>query len=539
MTTTVVDRVRGAVSSLALKAPVKAATTAAITLSGLQTLDGVSCVEEDRVLVKNQADAKENGIYIVSATTWDRAPDFDGARDVVQGTRVYIASGTAYTGMEATLTTENPVIGITNIEFTLLKILDESISAYVEIVADNIADLNTCSDNIATIIAAPTEAAAAATSAENAATSELNAAASALSAQVAEIDWKNAWSAGTYYARDAVAHNGSSWIVKTTSASTVQEPSLGASDWELLASKGTDGAGTGDVVSTVTASIDGEIVLFNSTTGKSVKRGNTLSGIAKLTSGVVSAATSGTDYSAGTSALATGILKSTTSTGALSIATSADIPNPTTTRGDIIYRNATGWTRLAAGTAGYVLTMGAADPAWAAPAIQGSRVLIATKEASASASITFTEFTSSYDIYEILWIGHLAATTDTYLNMHFSVDGGSNWLASGIYWDCYGVAVTASGNNAAVMTLMDTGSYKQTNSAGYLGSGTATIMNINSTSAVNVIGANVYWNNTSNIQRVSFGGSVKTTGAINAIKFQESSGNIASGKFYLYGVRTS
>jgi hypothetical protein len=43
-------------------------------------------------------------------------------------------------------------------------------------------------------------------------------------------------------------------------------------------------------------------------------------------SGVVSAGTSGTDYSLGTSALATGILKSTTATGALTIAVAADFP---------------------------------------------------------------------------------------------------------------------------------------------------------------------------------------------------------------------
>jgi hypothetical protein len=47
-----------------------------------------------------------------------------------------------------------------------------------------------------------------------------------------------------------------------------------------------------------------------------------LSGIVKATTGVLSAATSGTDYAPGTAALATGIVKSTTSTGALSIAAS-------------------------------------------------------------------------------------------------------------------------------------------------------------------------------------------------------------------------
>lgn len=58
--------------------------------------------------------------------------------------------------------------------------------------------------------------------------------------------------------------------------------------------KGADGAGTGDVNGPA-ASIDSEVALFNSTTGKLIKRAS-ISGLAKLTSGVLSAAAAGTDY---------------------------------------------------------------------------------------------------------------------------------------------------------------------------------------------------------------------------------------------------
>lgn len=58
--------------------------------------------------------------------------------------------------------------------------------------------------------------------------------------------------------------------------------------------KGADGAGTGDVVGP-SSSVDSEIALFSSTTGKLIKRAS-ISGLAKLTSGVLSAATAGTDY---------------------------------------------------------------------------------------------------------------------------------------------------------------------------------------------------------------------------------------------------
>lgn len=88
------DRINGLSTSVAVKAPVKAATTANITLSAEQTIDGISCVDGNRVLVKNQTDTRENGIYYVSTGTWTRAEDFDGSRDVVTGTTVFIVSGT-------------------------------------------------------------------------------------------------------------------------------------------------------------------------------------------------------------------------------------------------------------------------------------------------------------------------------------------------------------------------------------------------------------------------------------------------------------
>src|SRR3546814_9591335 len=66
---------------------------------------GVAVVDGDRVLVKDQTSGVENGIYVVRATAWERARDFDGARDTVQGTRVFIVSGALGAGKEAKVTT--------------------------------------------------------------------------------------------------------------------------------------------------------------------------------------------------------------------------------------------------------------------------------------------------------------------------------------------------------------------------------------------------------------------------------------------------
>lgn len=60
----------------------RAATTGNITLSGVQTIDGVSVVAGDRVLVKNQTTSSQNGIYNVSASAWARAVDGDLSSEI-------------------------------------------------------------------------------------------------------------------------------------------------------------------------------------------------------------------------------------------------------------------------------------------------------------------------------------------------------------------------------------------------------------------------------------------------------------------------
>jgi phage-related tail fiber protein len=65
------------------KASCVAASTANIaTLSGLLTIDGVTLSSGDRVLVKNQTAAENNGIYIASASAWSRSPDMDSWAEV-------------------------------------------------------------------------------------------------------------------------------------------------------------------------------------------------------------------------------------------------------------------------------------------------------------------------------------------------------------------------------------------------------------------------------------------------------------------------
>jgi hypothetical protein len=65
------------------KASVVAATTANITLSGAQTIDGISIVAGDRVLVKDQSTASANGIYLCATGSWTRTTDADTYAELV------------------------------------------------------------------------------------------------------------------------------------------------------------------------------------------------------------------------------------------------------------------------------------------------------------------------------------------------------------------------------------------------------------------------------------------------------------------------
>lgn len=111
---------------------------------------------------------------------------------------------------------------------------------------------------------------------------------------------RGAWSSGANYAvNDVVSLSGSSYLA--IQAGTNQDPATQTAYWLVLAAKGDTGSGD---VTGPSSSVDNEIALFDSTTGKIIKRAST-TGILKGTSGVLSAATAGTDYVAPGGALGT------------------------------------------------------------------------------------------------------------------------------------------------------------------------------------------------------------------------------------------
>lgn len=103
---------------LDVKASCVAATTANITLSGPQTIDGVSVIAGDRVLVKNQTAAAENGIYVAAGSTWSRSSDCD-TWDSLRGAFTFVEKGTTYadTGWVCTIDAGG-TLGVTDVTWS-------------------------------------------------------------------------------------------------------------------------------------------------------------------------------------------------------------------------------------------------------------------------------------------------------------------------------------------------------------------------------------------------------------------------------------
>ena len=170
----------------------------------------------------------------------------------------------------------------------------------------------------------------------------------------------------------------------------------------------------------------------------------------------------------------------------------------------------------------------------------GGLVLLEQHTASNSASLDFTSgITSAYDHYVLKFVGILNATNTQDLQVRFSTDGGSTWIATGIFYYSWlysnntggnGVASTGGGaaNQFALLNSLDNGDNGGANG---------------SLELFNPLGGQarkaVTWTITAPLaadHRVATGGGVAvTTSAINAIQVRFASGNITSGTCRLYG----
>ena len=116
--------VDGVAQGLSAKDSVRAATTANGTLSSAfansQAIDGVTLATGDRILLKNQSTATQNGIYTVNASgAPTRAVDFDSNAEVAKGAFIFVEEGTTNADAGFVLTTDGAItLGSTSLAFT-------------------------------------------------------------------------------------------------------------------------------------------------------------------------------------------------------------------------------------------------------------------------------------------------------------------------------------------------------------------------------------------------------------------------------------
>ncbi|MFM7183928.1 MAG: beta strand repeat-containing protein [Planctomycetota bacterium] len=99
--------------------PARVATTANVNLAsgGLLTVDGVSLAVGDRVLVMNQTNPRQNGLYVVATGGWTRAADADTAAELVAGSYVFVAEGATGGRRGFVLTDDVVQVGNTPLSF--------------------------------------------------------------------------------------------------------------------------------------------------------------------------------------------------------------------------------------------------------------------------------------------------------------------------------------------------------------------------------------------------------------------------------------
>ena len=125
------------ISNIDYKQSVRVVSVSNVTLAGgaPATVDGVSLVAGDRVLVTGQSTGSENGLYYVSTLgvgsngTWTRTTDGNETGEIDAGMIIMVTEGTTYADTQWKLTTNNPItIGSTALTFTQ-NYSDNSISA--------------------------------------------------------------------------------------------------------------------------------------------------------------------------------------------------------------------------------------------------------------------------------------------------------------------------------------------------------------------------------------------------------------------------
>ena len=456
------------------KASCIAATTANITLSGTQTIDGIALIAGDRCLVKNQTLSQNNGIYIVSASTWTRSTDMDVWAEVPNAfTFIETGSTQADTGW---VTTANAggTIGVTAMPWTQFS----GAGTYTAGTGLTLTGTQFSITNTAVTAAAYGSASSVATFTVNAQGQLTAAASTAIAIAASQV------TSGTL----AIAQGGTNSSATPTNGGvgygtgTAHAYSAAGTSGQVLTSAGaaspTWTSQSGLSVGTATNLAGGAAgsLPYQSGAGATAMLAAGTNGyLLTLTAGLPSwqpAPASGvTTFSAGT----TGFTPSTATSGAVTLAGTLALANGgtnaalTAVAGAVPYSSASALALTAAGTAGQVLTSnGASAPTWVTPA---GGVTLSNDTATASnlyptfaaatsgsvstiytgnANLLYKPSTGELQSQAMVSINGLTVNNAT-VNTSYTIATGYNAVSAGPMTIASGVVVTVSSGSVWVV----------------------------------------------------------------------------------------
>lgn len=274
--------------------------------------------------------------------------------------------------------------------------------------------------------------------------------------------------------------------------------------------------------------------------GADGKPTGSLTSVAASASGTVGPFSAGRKYritSSGGDATITQTAEAFIQSGGVAV---SDLANGTD--GELITWDASGnAATVAVGTSGHVLTSNGAGaaPTFQSAAAGGATTLITSTTASAASAVNFTDLSSSYHAYMVVFSEVVASADGKNLAMRVSTDNGSTFLSTATYYGAH----TGRNSGSGALATSWTGDTQHIlggtlgNDTGENANGAIILYDPSDTTMPNHFSLEMsYIDNAGLYSYISGGGGQSGTSAVDAIQIKMYDGTTFSGEFRLYGI---